>query len=710
MISAGGRRGRAQMPRRGVVVFVVAAVLTCAAFSTAPQRAVAITWPTSFNAIGACGENEPFGDKTPSTLDLVGSAGANAAFIQLDSTYLYLRQRVATNPSHPSGFTSDNWVVLLQVATGNPFQYQYLIALDGVSEEVQLWRNDVASNISFNPIFNDPAESKIFSDTTANLARIVPAGTSIGGNPNYFVDWAIPLSVLAANGIDPSLALYWFATSANANNYNKDTLNCPFTPTAALSLSKAVAPSTIGVGPNSLTYSISVVNSGTYLARGVVVSDNDFPSWITINNVTSTTGSVTFTASSFEVRLPDFAIGASETITVTATANATAPTSFSNTVTAFATNAAQVSATALLSVTAPTVTPTATQPPTATGTSIPTVTPTPTPTSACVNPSGTPTVCDDGNLCNGTEVCDHVLGCRPGTPLLCDDGNVCNGTETCNPQMGCVPGTPLTCGNGNPCDGTENCDPNLGCQFGPPPACDDGDICNGLETCVPFVGCVPGTPLDCSDADPCSVDTCDPIDGCMNNKPGVTCRLAGRSSLWLRNRSLDRKDKFIWRWGRGDTPLNELGDPINGTTGFAVCLYDQTAPANAPTFIAMSYFPPSGTCVRGKPCWQKIYGGAAVKGFKYKDRPNGGHLRLVLNEGMKKRARMRMIGQGGSLSLPPANSSNIMSQNTQVMVQLVSSDGLCWEGRFAPPAKKNLGDEFVDRCSRGRAGKCDGTP
>ncbi|MBI3834847.1 MAG: hypothetical protein HY287_11010, partial [Planctomycetes bacterium] len=57
--------------------------------------------------------------------------------------------------------------------------------------------------------------------------------------------------------------------------------------------------------------------------------------------------------------------------------------------------------------------------------------------------------CDDGNPCNGTEIC-NAEHCQAGTPLNCDDGLFCTGTETCNPAQGCVH-------SGNPCIDPANC-------------------------------------------------------------------------------------------------------------------------------------------------------------------------------------------------------------------------------------------------------------
>jgi uncharacterized repeat protein (TIGR01451 family) len=164
------------------------------------------------------------------------------------------------------------------------------------------------------------------------------ADSSIGGSQNYFVDWAMPRSMLTPQGIDPNVALYWFATSTNPNNFNKGTLDCPFSPTTTLGLAKSVDPTAISVGVSSpVTYTVTVTNPGAYGASGVVVTDSDFPPWMVINNVTTTAGTVTsLTATSFEVRIPSVGIGASATITVNATATPPSFQTFVNTVSACA--------------------------------------------------------------------------------------------------------------------------------------------------------------------------------------------------------------------------------------------------------------------------------------------------------------------------------------------------------------------------------------
>ncbi|MBI4716249.1 MAG: hypothetical protein HY763_00430, partial [Planctomycetes bacterium] len=239
--------------------------------------------------------------------------------------------------------------------------------------------------------------------------------------------------------------------------------------------------------------------------------------------------------------------------------------------------------------------------------------------------------CSDGVFCNGAEVCDPLLGCRPGgnpcpddnvactadscdeatdtclhvlNDALCDDGQFCNGQEICNASAGCLDGPDpcapdalgctvdvcsestdecqhnpdnALCDDGLFCNGVEICDPLLGCRPGPDPCppdaiactedgcdedtdactrtpnddlCTDGLYCDGLEVCVDQVGCVGGTdPCDpdaavcttdacdevgdvceytpddalCDDGNPCTLDQCTP-NGCVNTGDcGVCC-------------------------------------------------------------------------------------------------------------------------------------------------------------------------------------------
>ena len=167
--------------------------------------------------------------------------------------------------------------------------------------------------------------------------------------------------------------------------------------------------------------------------------------------------------------------------------------------------------------------------------------------------------CDDGNKCNGIETCNGV--CQAGVPVVCNDGVGCT-IDSCTPATGACAFTPndAICDDGFQCDGLEVCDPQLGCKPGAPVVCDDGvnctadaciepsgtcvstpidancsdgQLCNGTEVCTPN-GCQPGGPFVCpSDGIACTTEVCDPQQNACVSVPhdnlcpcGQTCSAA----------------------------------------------------------------------------------------------------------------------------------------------------------------------------------------
>jgi len=134
--------------------------------------------------------------------------------------------------------------------------------------------------------------------------------------------------------------------------------------------------------------------------------------------------------------------------------------------------------------------------------------------------------CVDGicceSACSGTCMACNMPGslgsCVPaadGTP--CPDGNACNGQETCQARV-CVAGEPPDCDDNNVCT-EDSCDPATGCVYNPVGdglPCPDGDACNGEEYCRAGI-CIAGTELDCDDANPCTDDACNPYSGCTHS-------------------------------------------------------------------------------------------------------------------------------------------------------------------------------------------------
>lgn len=151
---------------------------------------------------------------------------------------------------------------------------------------------------------------------------------------------------------------------------------------------------------------------------------------------------------------------------------------------------------------------------------------------------------DDGNLCNGTPICDqgecildaatvvtckpndcNIFVCAPSTGLCvpspannggtCHDGNLCHLDGTCAAGV-CVSAGPVVCDDLSECT-EDSCDEETGdCVFDPTPyvgdGCSDENLCTLEDTCSEEGLCV-GADKDCDDGSPCTIDSCDQMTG-----------------------------------------------------------------------------------------------------------------------------------------------------------------------------------------------------
>jgi len=214
----------------------------------------AVTWVPL-----TCDASPMISHASPSSVDFVGDTTYPAAYFAHDASYLYFRYRMDGNPSGPGGFSQSSWTALMQVPSGNAFQYQYQLSLNGDGDTIEVWHNTVAQDIDFSMTFHDDAEVKLFSQgytfsngSTANttpLARSLPTGdgSHFGHSTDYFIDFAFPVSVLMSNGVisgaaDLDNSLFFPATSTNPSNYNKGFFNCPFLPQSHVTVDKTATP------------------------------------------------------------------------------------------------------------------------------------------------------------------------------------------------------------------------------------------------------------------------------------------------------------------------------------------------------------------------------------------------------------------------------------------------------------------------------------
>jgi hypothetical protein len=134
----------------------------------------------------------------------------------------------------------------------------------------------------------------------------------------------------------------------------------------------------------------------------------------------------------------------------------------------------------------------------------------------------------EGFSCDDGDLCsigDKCIEglCTGGVPLLCKDDNPCT-DDSCDPLLGCLHSpNALSCNDGNVCTAGDTCLAGE-CAAGEPLICDDSNVCNGLETCDPAVGCQSGVLLVCADDDDVCTDTdCQPGAGCVTTLNQAYC-------------------------------------------------------------------------------------------------------------------------------------------------------------------------------------------
>ena len=133
--------------------------------------------------------------------------------------------------------------------------------------------------------------------------------------------------------------------------------------------------------------------------------------------------------------------------------------------------------------------------------------------------------CDDGNPCTD-DACEEVEGepkvCAftPNT-AECDDGNPCTGPDVCGD--GACAGEILPLDEVN----IEECVCGADQDCGP---LEDGDVCNGTLVCLIEEDADTGlcqvdgeSVLVCDDGFDCTDDTCDPVEGCINEPDSGMC-------------------------------------------------------------------------------------------------------------------------------------------------------------------------------------------
>jgi hypothetical protein len=153
--------------------------------------------------------------------DLVGGPDDPAAFRAVDERFLYLRLRVEDVPTQGAQLRPSAWGFAFST-DGKPTDYEVLISVDGTAGVVALYRNTVATVVN-SP--TDPADAPpVATYPFATHGRVSVADvTNYGGNPDHFIDMAVPWTALMPLGLPADRPIVvWAASSTSADRLNGD--------------------------------------------------------------------------------------------------------------------------------------------------------------------------------------------------------------------------------------------------------------------------------------------------------------------------------------------------------------------------------------------------------------------------------------------------------------------------------------------------------
>lgn len=209
----------------------LAIALTGLVTTLAPAPARAVTFPADAAYVplrcGGVVMFDPLGDvpSSPDDRDVVGDATAPAGLRASDAQFLYLRLRVNADPAPPPAGTLHPyaWGMAFDL-DGDRTTYELLITVDGIAAATGTVSVFTNKTITLPDAPADPADLPAAATLPfADAARTATAGTSTGGNPDFFVDIAVPWTTLAPLGLGRGTRTYvWAGTSSSANSLDGD--------------------------------------------------------------------------------------------------------------------------------------------------------------------------------------------------------------------------------------------------------------------------------------------------------------------------------------------------------------------------------------------------------------------------------------------------------------------------------------------------------
>jgi len=154
--------------------------------------------------------------------------------------------------------------------------------------------------------------------------------------------------------------------------------------------------------------------------------------------------------------------------------------------------------------------------------------------------------------------------------------------------------------------------------------------------------------------------------------PALGCIASGKGSLQVDEKTAG-KEKLKVQLGKLQTTVTQgqFGDPVNGSTVYAVCVYDAADVLRGQYLLTQA-----GAMCGDKPCWKTV----SDKGYQYKDKDAtaDGLTQAKLTGGDAGKGSVKIQGKNSSGNLPTGVVAGLLNNPSGATVQVLSSNGACF--------------------------------
>lgn len=171
-----------------------------------------------------------------------------------------------------------------------------------------------------------------------------------------------------------------------------------------------------------------------------------------------------------------------------------------------------------------------------------------------------------------------------------------------------------------------------------------------------------------------TTSTVTPVPVSCGAAPEPVCLEAAQAKLQYSEKSVGKeKMKLQWKNVSSTTTQGDFGDPVDGLTSVALCIYD-----DANVLVQDFIVDRAGQTCAGKPCWSA----KGTKGYGYKDKETiaDGISKIGYSAGVAGKGKADGAGKNNAAkgqTVLPTGVVAALSGNGNPTIQLLTSDGLC---------------------------------